>query len=90
MVCTMLALDLEAAKKLAIVLVIGFALLSLAAGIIIKNVVMKLIMCLLLAGLALGAWSQRSTLQSCADDVRARAGDGTTITCTFFGSDIDV
>lgn len=88
----MLALDVDAAKNLAIVLLIGFVLLSLVVGIVIKNITMKLLSMLLMVGLALGVWTQRQTLQDCAEDVRAKAevGDLSSTTCTFFGRDVDV
>ena len=87
-----LALDLDAAKNLAIVLVIGFVLLVLVAGIVIKNVTAKVISMLLMIGLALGAWTQRQSLQDCADNVKAKAavGDFSDSTCTFFGRDVTV
>jgi len=87
-----LALDLNGAKNLAIVLVIGFALLSLVVGIIIKNITMKIVSMVFMIGLALGVWTQRQSLQDCADDVRAKAavGDFSATTCEFFGKDVDV
>jgi hypothetical protein len=84
-----LALGLAAAKNLAIALVIGFVVLALVAASAIKNVTYKIVMTLVMAGFALGVWTQRSNLQDCADRVRATGGAGTT-TCTFFGGDIDV
>ena len=65
----MLAIDLQAAKNLAIVVAIGFVVLSLVMGMIIKNVMAKLIMVLLMLGLALGVWTQRKALDTCADTV---------------------
>jgi len=87
-----LALDVDAAKNLAIVLVIGFVLLVLVAGIVIKNITMKLLSMLLMIGLALGVWTQRQSLQDCADNVKAKAqvGDFTATTCHFFGKDVNV
>ena len=88
----MLALDVDAAKNLAIVLIVGFVLLSLVAGIIIKNVTTKLVSMLLLVGLALGVWTQRQSLQDCAALVKAKAsaGDFSSTTCRFVGKEVTV
>jgi hypothetical protein len=88
----MLAIDLQAAKNLAIVVAIGFVVLSLVMGMIIKNVMAKLIMVLLMLGLALGVWTQRKALDSCADTVTADLASGTDngTSCTFFGTKIDI
>ena len=88
----MIALSLESAKTIAIVVVIVFVVLSVISALVIKAIVTKLIVAVLLACLALGVWTQRSNLQNCADRARARS-DATAVsglTCTFFGSDIKV
>ena len=88
----MLALDVAAAKNLAIVLLVGFVLLALVVGIVIKNITMKIISMVFMVGLALGVWSQREDLEDCADNVHAKveAGDFSATTCSFFGKDVDV
>ena len=87
----MLALDLEAAKKAAIILVGVFVLLSVASAIIIKNITTKIVSIVIMIGLALGVWTQRTNLQDCADNVREKAQVGQTgLTCTFFGSDVTI
>jgi hypothetical protein len=85
----MLALGLAAAKNLAIAIVIAFVVLALVAASAVKNVTYKIITTLVLAGFALGVWTQRSNLQDCADRVRANGGVGST-ECTFFGGQIDL
>jgi len=88
----LLALSLESAKQLAIVIVFAFVVLTIVSASIIKNITTKIIMVILFGGLALGVWTQRTNLQSCADQVRDKAaiGDTSATTCTFFGTDIDV
>lgn len=88
----MIALTLESAKTIAIVVVVVFVVLSVISAVVIKTVVTKLIVALLLAGLALGVWTQRTSLQDCADRarVKAEALDASALTCTFFGSEIEV
>ncbi len=88
----MIALSLESAKTIAIVVVIGFVVLSVISALVIKSIVTKLIMVLVLAGLALGVWTQRASLQDCADRAEAKAAalDVAGLTCTFFGTSINV
>ena len=58
----------------------------------IKNVTGKLISVIIIGGLALFVWTQRSSLQSCSHKLRARiaAGDRSDVTCSFIGSDIKI
>ena len=60
--------------------------------VLIKNVTTKLISVIIVGGLALGVWTQRSSLEDCASKVKARAalGDTSDVTCTFLGTDIKV
>jgi protein-S-isoprenylcysteine O-methyltransferase Ste14 len=88
----MIALSLESAKTIAIVVVVVFVALSVISALVIKTVVTKLIVVFVLVGLALGVWTQRTSLQDCADKAQAKAEalDVSGITCTFFGTDIEV
>lgn len=88
----MLALSLSDAKNIAIALVAAFAVASVASAWILKTIIQKVAVAALLALLAFGAWSQRVSLQECADDVRAdyrRVGTDISVgdtECTFFGA----
>ena len=88
----MVALTLQSAKNIGILVVCAFAALTLMSAVVVKKVTTKLIMMGVLAGMALLVWSQRSSLQSCADRVNERgvsvAQDE--VTCSFFGKDITV
>lgn len=88
----MLAIDLESAKKLALGLIVLFAVLSVVSAVIIKNITTKIISIVLMVGLALGVWTQRTNLQDCADTARERAAVGVTtgLSCTFFGTDVTI
>ena len=88
----MIALSLESAKTIAIVVVVVFVVLSVVAALVIKSIVTKLVMVVLMACLALGVWTQRMSLQDCADRAQAKAEalDVTGLTCTFFGKEIQV
>lgn len=88
----MIALSLESAKTIAIVVVLVFIALSIASALVIKSIVTKLVVVVLFACLALGVWTQRASLQDCADKAQAKAEalDISGLTCTFFGTDIEV
>ncbi len=86
----MLALSLESAKTLAIVVAAVFVVFAVASAWMIKNITTKIIAVVLLAGLALGVWTQRTSLQDCADKAKQRGIQEGEITCTFFGTEIAV
>jgi hypothetical protein len=89
----MIALSVDSAKNIAIGAAGVFVVLSLLSAWVIKNIVGKIIMIVLMVGLALGAWTQRSSLQDCADKAKAAAQTGSTdalstVTCKFFGTEV--
>ncbi len=88
----MTSMTVESAKNIGIGVALGLVLLMVLMAWLVKNVTTKLISVLILAGLAFGVWTQRSSLQDCASKVEARAklGDTADVTCTFLGSDIKV
>ena len=88
----MTSMTVESAKNIGIGVALGLVVLMVLMAWLVKNVATKLISVLLLAGLAFGVWTQRTSLQDCATKVKARATLGNTadVTCTFLGSDIKV
>lgn len=87
----MLALSLETAKTVAIVVLLAFLAAGVVSAWVIKNVVAKLITVALMAALALGVWTQRSNLVDCADKAKANVTNGVhKVDCTFFGSDVEI
>lgn len=90
----MFALSIDSAKNIAIVAAVVFIVLSLLSAWVVKNVVMKMLFILVLAGLALGAWTQRTNLSDCVEQSKNALEDGTAgvdkVTCTFFGTDVEV
>ncbi|HVE18194.1 MAG TPA: hypothetical protein VNB52_03880, partial [Ilumatobacteraceae bacterium] len=68
----MTALTLESAKNIGIAVAVALVALMLVMVFVIKNVTGKLISVVIIGGLAFGVWSQRASLQNCADKVRAR------------------
>lgn len=91
-----LALTLDSAKNIAIGLAAVFAIGSIGAAWIMKTIVQKVAMALVLAVLAFAVWSQRTSLQDCADKVQdAYERNGTTVSlsdtdCSFFGATITI
>jgi hypothetical protein len=71
---------------------VALVALMLVMAFVIKNVTTKLLSVVIIGGLAFGVWTQRSSLQNCADKLRARvaAGDASDVTCSFIGSDINI
>jgi hypothetical protein len=88
----MTAMTVESAKNIGIAVAVGLVALMLVMAFVIKNVTTKLITVLLIGGLAFGVWTQRSSLQDCADRVKARgvAVGSSDVTCSFLGSDVKV
>lgn len=85
----LVALALDTARNLALGMVATMATFSVLSAWLIKNLVVKGLLLVVLVALAIAAWSQRSELQSCADQARGLTG-GATVTCTFFGTDVTV
>lgn len=86
----MFALDVETAKTVAIVAVGAFVLFGILSAWLVKTVVTKVIMIVVMAGLAVAAFSQRASLDDCATRAKDAVGDVESVECTFFGTTIDV
>ena len=86
-----LAITTDDAKTIAIVAAAVFVLLGLLAAWIMKTFVQKVIVAVVLAGLALAAWSQRTSVDQCVEDVKASiTSSAGQVTCTFFGTEVEV
>ena len=91
-----LALSLDAAKNIAIVVAILFVGGAVVSAWIMKTIIQKVAVALILGVLAFAVWSQRTSLQDCADKVRANFElEGTDATfvdtdCSFFGTTITI
>lgn len=85
----MLALSLGQAKTIAIVIVVVLIAMAIGSAWLMKTIAQKTAMAVIMALLALLVWSQRSSLDECADKVREGGvlGDKT---CSFFGRDISI
>jgi len=91
-----LALTLDDAKTIAIVVATVLAVGAVVSFWIMKSIVQKLAVAALLGVLAFAVWTQRVSLQDCADKVQnnfERAGTDVVVTdseCSFFGIKITV
>jgi hypothetical protein len=92
----MLALTLDDAKTIAVVVATVFAVGAVVSFWIMKSIVQKLAVAALLALLAFAVWTQRVSLQDCADKVQDSfelAGADVTVTdteCSFFGVTVTI
>lgn len=88
----MLALSVGSARHLGVAIVVVFVVLSVVSATVIANVTMKIVTMLVMAGFALGVWTQRANLTDCAELAKSKAaiGDTSPTTCTFFGVEVDV
>lgn len=92
----MLAITLDAAKNVAIAMVVVFAVGAVLSAWLMKTIIQKVATALVLGLLAFAVWSQRTSLQECADKVQdAYSRDGTAVTfidteCSFFGATITI
>lgn len=86
----MLGLTVDTAKNIAIAAILVLLALSVVSAWVIKSIVTKLVVVVLMVGLALGVWTQRSNLQDCADKAKLRGTGQGDITCHFFGYDVKV
>lgn len=83
----MLALTLGQAKTIAVVVVLVLIAGAVISAWLMKQLIQKLMLIVVLAALAVVVWSQRSSLDDCADRVRDA---GRTATCSFFGRDVTI
>ena len=88
----MIAITLETAKNIGIVVAVALVAVMLVMAWLVKAVVAKLISVLIVGGLALGVWTQRTSLEDCAKKIKDRGvvGDTGDTTCSFLGSDVRV
>ena len=92
----MLALTLDDAETIAIVAATALAVGAVVSFWVMKSLVQKLAVAALLGVLAFAVWTQRVSLQDCADKVRDNfelAGTDVVVTdteCSFFGITVTI
>lgn len=92
----MLALTLDDAKTIALVAATALTVGAVVSFWIMKSLVQKLAVAVLLGVLAFAVWTQRVSLQDCADKVQDNfdlAGADVVVTdteCSFFGITVTI
>lgn len=90
----MLALTLGQAQTIAVLVVVVLIGLALASAWLMKEVMQKVALVVILGLLALLVWTQRASLEECADKVKAAGlsfnDPDVDTTCSFFGRDIEI
>jgi hypothetical protein len=84
-----LALTLGQAKTLAIVIVLVLVVGAIASFFVAKQITQKIVAGVIFGLLAVLVWTQRASLDECADKVKAGGLRGDT-TCSFFGREIEI
>lgn len=94
MSATTIALTLGEAKTIAVLIVIVFLVGAVGAMWLLQTIAQKAAIAVILGLLALLVWSQRSSLDTCADKVRAEVRAAGTLrvetTCSFLGRDVQI
>jgi hypothetical protein len=91
-----LSLTLDNAKTIAIIVAAALVVGAVLSFWVMKTIVSKLLVAGLLGLLAFAVWTQRTSLQDCADKVQGnfeRVGTEVTVTdtdCSFFGATITI
>ena len=85
----MLALTLGQAKTIGILIVMVLIAMAIGAAWLMKTIVQKVVLVAVLGLLAILVWTQRTSLDDCADRLRAEGVRGDT-TCSFFGRDVQI
>ena len=92
----MLALTLDDAKTIALVAATALTVGAVVSFWVMKSLVQKLAVAVLLGVLAFAVWTQRVSLQDCADKVQDNfelAGTDVVVTdteCSFFGITVTI
>jgi hypothetical protein len=91
-----LGLTLDDAKTIGIVVATALAVGAVVSFWVVKSVVQKILVAALLAVLAFAVWTQRVSLQDCADKVQENfdlAASDLVVTdteCSFFGVTVTI
>lgn len=90
MSATLTALTTDDAKTIGAVVVVGFAVLAIGAAWLMKTIVQKVILAVVLAGIAVAVWSQRAAVDDCVAEIRDSVTASEVATCSFFGVEVEV
>jgi hypothetical protein len=87
-----LGLELDTVRNVALLAIAAAVAIVLIGAWLVKAIVGKLVVVGLVGGLAVAVWSQRESVQDCADRVGTtlQAGAVDDATCTFFGRPVTI
>ena len=85
-------LNVDTARNIALGTMGGAVIIGIVLMKVVSSIIGKAIALVLMLALALGAWSQRSAITTCANNVKAQITSGTASStqCTFFGQKVTV
>ena len=86
------ALDTNDAKTIGTIVVVVFVALGVLSAWLMKTIVQKVVLVVILGGLAVFVYSQRTSLDQCVDDITLAISDADqqSATCSFVGFDIEL
>ncbi len=85
----MSAISLETARTVAVILASAFGVLAIGSAVLLKSVAQKLAMLAIFGLLAALVWTQRNSLDTCADLLRnSLTAESSRVVCTFFGQEV--
>ena len=86
------ALDTNDAKTIGTIVIVAFVALGVLSAWLMKTIIQKVIFVVILGGLAVFVYSQRTSLDQCVDDipVAIAASDKQPATCSFVGFDVEL
>lgn len=86
------ALDVEAAKNIAVAIIAGSVIIAILTAMFVRAALTKALVILVLGGLVVVMVGQRSNISRCAERIRTeyQAGNGEPAACTFLGREFSV
>lgn len=85
----MFAISLETARTVAVILASAFGVLAIGSAVLLKSVAQKLAMLAIFGLLAALVWTQRNSLDTCAELLRSSlTAENSRVVCTFFGQEV--
>jgi hypothetical protein len=84
------ALQADRVANLGVLLVVGLIVIAVTGALLARAVVAKVVTAVVLLGLMLVVWSQRTALQECAARARADSSGDAAARCSFLGLKVDV
>jgi len=87
----MAGITLETMRTIATIGAVGFVILALISGILLKSIAQKAAFLAIFGLVAVLIWTQRQSLEDCAAIVQASLlTDGTEATCSFLGFSVTI